>query len=44
MFMKILCNFEYVKKVEITKVGFINIFFEEEFLIKKLSSNIIATK
>ena len=29
-----ICNFEYVKKVEITKVGFINIFFEEEFLIK----------
>ncbi len=29
-------NFEYVKKIEITKVGFINIFFEKEFLIKKL--------
>ena len=31
-----IINFEYVKKVEITKVGFINIFFKEDFLIKKL--------
>ena len=31
-----IINFEYVKKIEITKVGFINIFFEEDFLIKKL--------
>ena len=33
---KNIINFEYVKKIEITKVGFINIFFEEDFLIKKL--------
>ncbi|MDP6784192.1 MAG: arginine--tRNA ligase, partial [Alphaproteobacteria bacterium] len=33
---KNIINFEYVKKIEITKVGFINIFFEENFLIKKL--------
>ena len=33
---KNILNLEYVKKVEITKVGFINIFFEEDFLIKKL--------
>ncbi|SVA94148.1 uncharacterized protein METZ01_LOCUS147002, partial [marine metagenome] len=31
-----IVNFEYVKKVEITKVGFINIFFKEDFLVKKL--------
>ena len=31
-----IINFKYVKKIEITKVGFINIFFEEDFLIKKL--------
>ena len=33
---KNIINFEYVKKIEITKVGFINIFFEEDFIIKKL--------
>jgi arginyl-tRNA synthetase len=33
---KKIINFEYVKKIEITKVGFINIFFEEDFIIKKL--------
>ena len=33
---KNIINFEYVKKIAITKVGFINIFFEEDFLIKKL--------
>ena len=31
---KNIINFEYVKKIEITKVGFINIFFEQDFLIK----------
>ena len=33
---KNIINFEYVKKIEITKVGFINIFFEEVFIIKNL--------
>jgi arginyl-tRNA synthetase len=31
-----IIDFEYVKNVEITKVGFINFFFEKDFLIKKL--------
>jgi len=31
-----MINFEYVNKIEITSVGFINIFFKEDFLIKKL--------
>ena len=34
---KNIINFKYVKKIEITKVGFINIFFEQDFLIKKLN-------
>ena len=29
-------NFNYIKKVEITNSGFINIFFEEEFIFNKL--------
>ena len=36
-------NIEYVKKVEIAKAGFINIFFQESFLIEKLNK-VIKTK
>ena len=34
---KKISNFEYLKKVEITKSGFINFFFKENFIIENLN-------
>ena len=41
---KKISNFEYLKKVEITKSGFINFFFNENYIIKNLNEILFKSK